>query len=97
MKYSTYFECSYRKKRNLLVNQCEGNILTEAFALFVPTKVVTIKPNDQPWTNSYTRLLLRKKNRNYQFYKKINSEFIAASSNENVSPEAVTRLLYKKR
>ena len=45
-------------------------VLTEAFRLFVLCKTVVIRPSDQPWVNSYTRLLLRKKNCNYQFYKK---------------------------
>ena len=40
-------------------------VLVEAFAKFVPVKTVVLRPNDQPWVNSYTRLLLRKKNRNY--------------------------------
>ena len=44
--------------------------LVEAFAKFVPTKEVTIREHDQPWTNTYTRLLLRKKNRNYSFFQK---------------------------
>ena len=37
------------------------NILAEAVATFIPTKQVVLKSIDQPWTNSYTRLLLRKK------------------------------------
>ena len=37
------------------------NLLVSAFHNFVPTKKVIIRPNDQPWVNSYTRLLLRKK------------------------------------
>ena len=45
------------------------NVLKQAFAQFVPTKTVTIRPADAPWCNSYTRLLLRKKNRNYLIYK----------------------------
>ena len=51
---------------------------------------------DQPWCNSYTKLLLRKKNRNYQLYKKINSEYISAMSQPNLSPLILTRLCDKK-
>ena len=39
------------------------NILMDAFSKFVPCKTVHIRPNDQPWSNTYTRLLLRRKNR----------------------------------
>ena len=37
--------------------------------MYVPTKTVIIRQSDQPWCNSFTRLLLRKKNHNYNFYK----------------------------
>ena len=43
-----------------------SKVLTDAFAQFVPSKKVQLRLNDQPWTNSYTRLLLRKKN--YETY-----------------------------
>ena len=46
-------------------------ILQTAFAKFVPCKNVIVRPNDQSWCNSFTRLLIRKKNRNYQFYKNV--------------------------
>ena len=72
------------------------NILAEAVSKFVPTKQVIIKPSDQPWVNSYTRLLLRKKNRNYQFFKKVNNQLLFATSKPNVSAEIVTRLNEKK-
>ena len=50
-------------------------ILQNAFSRFIPTKKVLIRPNDQAWCNSFTRLLLRKKNRNYQFYKKCELDY----------------------
>ena len=56
-------------------------VLTDAFSQFVPVKNVIIRSNDQPWVNSYTRLLLRKKNRNYQLFKKINSKYLDAKGN----------------
>ena len=52
------------------------NILTTAFQQFVPSKTIVIRVSDQPWVNSYTRLLLRKKNRNYQFFKKVNNLYL---------------------
>jgi len=72
-------------------------VLADAFAKFIPVKNVMIRANDQPWVNSYTRLLLRKKNRNYQLFKKINSKYLDAKANPETPPEFVTRLLLKKR
>ena len=65
-----------------VVDQAEAltAVLTDAFAKFFPVKNVIIRSNDQPWVNSYTRLLLRKKNRNYQLFKKINSKFLDAKA-----------------
>ena len=51
------------------------NILQDAFAKFVPSKTVLIRPSDQSWCNRHTRLLLRKKNRNYYFYKKCELDY----------------------
>ena len=51
-------------------------VLTDCFLQFCPLKTVCIKPRDQPWVNKYTRLLLRKKNRNYNFFKKVNFEVL---------------------
>ena len=65
-------------------------------SLVIPCKVVTIKPNDQPWSNSYTRLLIRKKNRNYLIYKKINSDYNQLLNQNNISPECLTRHKNKK-
>ena len=48
-----------------------SNVLSEAFLKFVPSKTVTIKPTDAPWCTRFTRLLLRKKNRNYSFLKSV--------------------------
>ena len=71
-------------------------ILIDAFSQFIPCKTVTIRPNDQPWSNTYTRLLLRKKNRNYLIYKKINTDYNYLSNQANTSPEILTRYLAKK-
>ena len=71
-------------------------VLTDAFAKFVTCRKVPIRQNDQPWSNSCTRLLLRKKNRNYQFYKKINNKYTNLSHQENISQEIITKYYYKK-
>jgi hypothetical protein len=76
--------------------QLYSKVFTDAFALFVPCKTVIIRTNDQPWTNTYTRLLLRKKNRHYRFYKKVNSEYIRLSNRNNIRPEILTKYLEKK-
>ena len=71
-------------------------VLTDAITSFVPTKTFTIRPNDQSWANSFTRLLLRKKNRSYQFYKKVKSKYLSEQQNPDSSPEIMTKLLNKK-
>ena len=73
-----------------------SKILTSALNKFVPVKNVTIRHNDQPWVNSYTRLLLRKKNRNYNFFKKIRCHYNNAVSNPDLNPDYVTRLKVKQ-
>ena len=74
-----------------------NNILIDAFNQFVPSKTITIRANDQPWSNRYTRLLLRKKNRNYQFYKKINNDYNHLINQTNTPPELLTRYVDKKK
>ena len=73
-----------------------SDILIAAREQFVPTKQITIRPCDQPWVNSYTRLLLRKKNKNYQIFKKDMSNYTNAVS-KNYEQEIVTRLSNKKQ
>ena len=71
-----------------------STILSEAANKFIPLKKIVVKPSDQDWVNSYTRLLLRKKNRNYQFFKKANNKYLSALGHS--SPEIVTRLQERK-
>ena len=70
-----------------------SNVLKQAFAQFVPIKTVIIRPMDAPWCNSYTRLLLRKKNRNYQIYRKYETDYLKVFNSNNPKPEIVTRCL----
>ena len=72
-----------------------SEILKQGFAQFVPVKTITIRPSDAPWCNSYTRLLLRKKNRNYQIYKRYETDYKNILKN-NPQPEIVTRYLNKR-
>ena len=81
-----------------VINQTEiyTQILQDAFAKFVPSKSVFIRSTDQPWCNNFTRLLLRKKSRNYQFYKRCEVEYQTILTQSNPPPELVTRLLSKR-
>ena len=71
-------------------------LLIEASHNFLPSITITLRPNDQSWSNSFTRLLQRKKNRSYQFYKKVNSKYLSVISSPIPNHEVVTRLLLKK-
>ena len=79
-------------------NQPEAytEILKVAFDKFVPRKTVLIRPTDQSWCNNFTRLLLRKKNRNYHFYKKCELDYQNILKHPNSAPELDTRLLNKR-
>ena len=72
-----------------------SSFLSETVSKFVPTKKDSVRDSDQPWTNSYTRLLLRKKNRNYNFFKRSNAQFLLACS-QGLPVETITRLKLKK-
>ena len=73
------------------------NILKQGFDQFVPQKTITIRPTDAPWCNAYTRLLLRKKNRNYQIYKKCETDYKNVLNFNYPRPENVTRYLTRRR
>ena len=73
-----------------------SNILMNAFSLFVPCKTVLIRTNDQPWSNSYTQLLLGRKKRNYQFYKKAAADYNNLLRQPNTNQITLTRYLSKK-
>ena len=46
------------------------DILVGAFDKFVPKRIIQIRPNEPPWCNRYTGLLMREKNLNYNFLKR---------------------------
>ena len=54
---------------------------------------VTIKVADVAWCNTYTRLLLRLKNRNYKLFKKYNCDYQNVVNQPKHLPEIATRLL----
>ena len=93
-------ECNFNELvfSNPVTDQADifGDILKDAFHRFVPNKSVVIRPSDQSWCNTFTRLLLRKKNRNYLFFKKCEKDYLNCLKQQNPSPELVTRLLNKK-
>ena len=72
------------------------DILKSCIKEFVPTKQITVKPNTIPWCNTYTRLLLRKKNRNYKLYRAISEKYKRKTQENNCPQEVITQLLIKK-
>ena len=87
---STVFNQPINKQAEIFTN-----VLQDAFSKFIPCKTVLVRPSDQSWCNNFTRLLIRKKNRNYQFYKKCELEY-QNSIKSNQNPELITRLLNKR-
>ena len=73
-----------------------SEILIKAREKYIPTKQIIIRPQDQPWTNRFTRLLLRRKNRNYLIFKKASLKYKRCRSNPSSDEEILTRLLHKK-
>ena len=73
-----------------------SDVLINARNMFIPTKEITIRPNDQPWTNTYTRLLMRCKNRNYQIFKKISIKYTGCLYKQSTNYDTITRLKIKK-
>ena len=73
-----------------------SDILVKAREKYIPTKKITIRPQDQPWMNNFTRLLLRRKNRNYLIFKKAALDYQRNRSKPGTSEETLTRLLNKK-
>ena len=71
-------------------------VLEKAFNQFIPKKTIFIKDNSPPWCNKYTRLLIRKKNRNYKFFKKTSNQLSNATKNNNSDFELITRLSLRK-
>ena len=72
------------------------DILKDCIKEFVPEKQITVKPNTIPWCNSYTKLLLRKKNRNYRLYRAISEKYKRKILDNNCQQEVITQLLVKK-
>ena len=70
-------------------------ILTEALNKYIhtSTKSYLARPDDQPWTNTHTRRLLRKKNRNYKIFERANNSYKSAVSDPNSTEEVVTTTL----
>jgi len=79
-------------KEILQQTEAFSNVLIEAFEKFVPKRTVLIKPQDQPWCNKYTRLLLRKKNRNYSLFQTCSRKLDEAQSKPSTSQQYITKL-----
>ena len=76
--------------------QIMTDILTQAFSQFVPSKSVILHPSSQPWSNTYTRLLLRRKNKNYKLFNKINTKYLNKLSQPGTPPNIITILNNQK-
>ena len=73
-----------------------SKVLIAAREKFIPTKQITIRPTDQPWTNAFTRLLLRRKSRNYLIFKKASIKHEKYISSPGADEDISTRLKDKK-
>ena len=69
------------------------DVLKQVFETFVPKKTIFIRPNSIPWCNTYTRLLLRKKNRNYKIFKVASLKYNNALNNIETNHATITQLL----
>ena len=74
-----------------------SKVLIAAREKFIPTKQITIHPTDQPWTNKFTRLLLRRKSRNYLIFKKAAIKHKTYVSSPDANEDISTRLRDKKQ
>ena len=98
LKYIKEFDFNTSIFTKNVCSQAEvfSQVLLDAFEKFIPSKTITIKPNAPAWSNTYTRLLLRKKNRNYSIFKKASTNLINAQNNQSESQDVLISLLNKK-
>ena len=73
-----------------------SEVLIEAFQKFIPSKTINIRHNIPPWSNTFTRLLLKKKNRNYHLSRKAANLYEMKKQSNSTSKEVLTRLRKKK-
>ena len=73
-----------------------SEILFEAFQKFIPAKTINICHNIPPWSNTLTRLLLKKKNRKYHLSRKAANLYEIKIQSNSRSEEVLTRLRKKK-
>jgi hypothetical protein len=72
-----------------------SDVIISAFDQFIPKKTIIIRSSAPPWSNTYTRLLIRKKNRNYNFFRRT-VKVLEKAKNENDTHETITKLTNKK-
>ena len=71
--------------------------LCKVFQEFVPSRTITIKHNSPPWCNTYTRHLMRKKNRNYHISRKAALKYETEKQRNPNNEEVITILKTKKQ
>lgn len=69
-----------------------SKFLIKTIETFVPVKYVKYHSKDQPWSTKLTKLLQRKKNRNYIVYKKTNECLLNALNKQSMPDEILTKL-----
>ena len=74
------FQSNVFSKPVLQQAEAMSSHLTATQNKFVQVKQILVRSTDQPWMNSYIRLLLRKKNRNYRIFKKVNLDLLSVLS-----------------
>ena len=76
--------------------QIYSDVLMKAFQTFVPSQMITIRPNIPPWCNTYTRLLMRKKNRNYHISRKAANKYEEMKQLGSTNEQVLTKLRKNK-
>ena len=89
------FQSNVFSKPVLQQAEAMSSILIAAQNKFVPVKQILVRSTELPWMNSYTRLLLRKKNQNYCIFRKVNMDLLSVLGKHGHSDKLVTRLRHK--
>ena len=55
---------------------CIADCIMQASQESIPNKIVTIRPNENPWTTGHIKRLIRKRKRTFKKYKKTSNMFL---------------------
>ena len=90
------FDRLYFKHDVLKQTEFFSKVLITALNKFVPKKTLGVQPDTPAWSNTYTCLLLCKKNRNYCLFKKASCKLANAILNPLINDDYITILQTKK-